>query len=110
VVADSSYAVLKFLHHCQTLHHPVTVITRLRLDAALYEPAPPYSGRGRPRRKGTRLPTLKAQLEDPATVWTPLTVLWYDRQKHGIEIVTGTALWLHYWVMWLEMLHSFSRF
>src|SRR5215207_764102 len=30
LVADSSYAVLEFLHHCQMLHHPVTVITRLR--------------------------------------------------------------------------------
>jgi hypothetical protein len=39
---------------------PITFITRLRLDAALYEPAPPrYPGRiGRPRLKGERLPNL----------------------------------------------------
>jgi hypothetical protein len=34
------YAALDFLHRCQTLRQPVMVITRLRLDAALYEPAP----------------------------------------------------------------------
>ncbi len=30
LVADSSYAVLDLLHWCQTLLHPVTLITRLR--------------------------------------------------------------------------------
>ena len=40
VVADSSYAALDLLHACQSLAQPVTLITRLRLDAALYEPAP----------------------------------------------------------------------
>jgi hypothetical protein len=96
LVADSSYAVLDFLHRCQTLRQSVTVITRLRLDAALYEPAPPYSGKGRPRRKGTRLPTLKALLQDPNTVWTRLKVQWYDRKEREIEVVTATAVWLHY--------------
>ena len=37
----------------------VTVTTRLRSDAALYELAPPRTGRpGRPRRKGKRMPEL----------------------------------------------------
>src|SRR5918997_5256954 len=40
-VADSSYAALELLAACQAWPQPVTVITRLRLDAALYEPAPP---------------------------------------------------------------------
>ena len=38
VVADSSYAALDLLHFCQSMTRPVTFITRLRLDAALYEP------------------------------------------------------------------------
>lgn len=37
VVADSSYAALEFLH---AVREAVTVVTRLRLDAALYTPAP----------------------------------------------------------------------
>src|SRR6266478_285343 len=52
LVADGSYAALEFLHACQSLAQPVAVITRLRLDAALYEPAPAYCGTGRPRKKG----------------------------------------------------------
>ena len=40
-VADSTYAALEFLAACRSWRAPVTVVTRLRLDAALYEPAPP---------------------------------------------------------------------
>ena len=70
VVADSGYAAIALLARCARLAHPVTLITRLRLDAALYEPAPPRRPRqnGRPRVKGRRLPTLAARIADPATV------------------------------------------
>ncbi len=40
-VADGGYASLKLLDRCRRLSKPMTFITRLRLDAALYEPAPP---------------------------------------------------------------------
>ena len=40
VVADRNYAALELLNFCQSLTQPVTFITRLRLDAALYEPPP----------------------------------------------------------------------
>ena len=58
--ADRSYASLKLLSRCGSLSKPVTVVTRLRLDAALYEPAPPRrpGQKGRPRLKGERLPNL----------------------------------------------------
>ena len=58
LVGDSGYAVLDLLHFCQSLHDPVAFITRLRLDAALYAPAPPRQpGRmGRPRMKGVVCP------------------------------------------------------
>jgi DDE superfamily endonuclease len=53
-VADSTYATLPLLARCRGLAAPITFIARLRLDAALYEPAParePHQ-RGRPRLKG----------------------------------------------------------
>src|SRR5215208_721284 len=40
-VADRAYASLKLLDRCRRLSDPITFVTRLRLDAALYEPAPP---------------------------------------------------------------------
>ncbi len=39
VVADSTYAALELLACVARLRQPVTVITRLRLDAAFYDPA-----------------------------------------------------------------------
>lgn len=40
VVADSSFAVLTLLDALRHVAQPITMITRLRLDAALYELAP----------------------------------------------------------------------
>ena len=72
VVADSSYAVLELLAACAVCAEPVTMVTRLRLDAALYEPAPPREKgkKGAPRKKGERQPTLAERLADPQTDWT----------------------------------------
>ncbi|WP_428776647.1 IS701 family transposase [Vibrio sp.] len=95
-MADYSYAALEFLHACQTMVNPVTIITRLRLDAALYKPAPPHSGKvGRPRKKGKRLPTLQAILDDRQTKWQSVKVRWYDGQTQFMEITSKTAVWYH---------------
>jgi hypothetical protein len=97
-VADSSYAALDLLAACQAGPQPVTVITRLRLDAALYAPAPPRSPRqvGRPRLKGQRRPTLAAGADDPTTGWPPVTVPdWDGTGERGVEIVSDPAVWYH---------------
>ena len=97
VVADSSYAVLDLLHFCQSMTRPVTFITRLRLDAALYKPAPPRrpGQMGRTRVKGQRLPTLKALLDCPHTHWMSAAVAWYDGVTRTVEFSSQTAVWYH---------------
>ena len=95
-VADSTYASLKLLDRCRSLSDPITFITRLRLDAALYEPAPPrYPGQiGRPRLKGSRLPNLSEIAQDPDTIWKSITVAnWYGKAQRSIEVVSRTAVW-----------------
>jgi hypothetical protein len=94
LVGDPSYAALDFLCLCQSLN--ITASTRLRLDAALYDPAPPYSGGGRPRKTGARQPTLQQRLTDPHTVWERLTLTWYDGQAREMDVATGTAVWFHF--------------
>jgi hypothetical protein len=97
-VADSSYAALEFLAACRAWRRPVTVVTRLRLDAALYDPAPPRRPRqtGRPRLKGARRPTLAALAADPTTDWTAVTVAhWYGTGERRVDVVSATALWYH---------------
>src|SRR3954452_1029027 len=96
-VADSTYAALDLLDACARLPRPVVVITRLRLDAALYDPAParPSGTVGRPRQKGKRPPPLAARLQDPQTAWQTLTVRWYGGTARAIEVATATAVWYH---------------
>jgi DDE superfamily endonuclease len=95
-VADRAYASLKLLDRCRKLSEPITFVTRLRLDAALYEPAPPRrpGQRGRPRLKGERLPDLSEVAEDPKTVWEPITIAnWYGSEQRTVEVASATAVW-----------------
>jgi DDE superfamily endonuclease len=96
VVADSAFSALEWLH--AIAQRGVTVVTRLRLDAALYEPAPfrPPGTNGRPRKKGKRLPTLRHLLHRKATRWQRLLVPgWYGKGDRVIEICSRTAVWYH---------------
>ena len=97
-VADSGYAALAFLAACRSWRRPVTVVTRLRLDAALYAPAPtrrPHQ-HGRPRLKGARLPTLAAVAADATIAWARVTVAhWYGAGEREVEVATATAVWYH---------------
>ena len=95
VVADASFAALDLI---EALRCHVCLVTRLRIDASLFAPAPPRRAgqRGRPRLKGRRLPAFKAVLEDPKTVWTPIIVTeWYGGRPRQLEIVSDTAVWYH---------------
>jgi hypothetical protein len=96
LLGDSSCAALEFL--VPLARHGLTGITRLRLDAALYEPAPPRRPGtvGRPRTKGARLPTLAEVLADQGTRWMRVTVTgWYGEGDREVEICSATAIWRH---------------
>jgi len=98
LVADSSYAALELLHSLFSLPEPVYMVTQLRLDAALYEPAPqPGPGTiGRPRKKGRRLPKLNQVLTNQQTVWETIRVdNWYGQGATQVEITSDTAVWYH---------------
>ena len=118
VVADSGFAVIELLWQLRQLKNPICMITRLRLDAALYEPAPTTPAkRGRPRKKGQRLPTLEKVAEDQHTRWKQLIVQeWYGEKKRNIEITSNTAVWFHTgqpplpirWVIVRDPKHTFK--
>jgi hypothetical protein len=96
VVADRSSAALELLAAGQGVPQPVNLVTRLRLDAALSDPAPPPTGqRGRPRKMGARQPTPAARLSDPATNWQDTTVRWYAGTARTVRLASATAVWYH---------------
>lgn len=116
VTADSSFSSLKLLHAAR---RRVTFVTRLKLNAGLYEPPPPRlpGTVGRPRLIGARQPKLCDVLIDPKTVWESLTMSkWYGTGERRIEVVTGTALWYHggkpivplRWVLVRDPLHELA--
>ena len=87
LVGDNSYAVLDLLHCCQSLREPVTLIARLRLDAALYAPAPARQ----PGQNGR--PPLKVLLDQPQVIWASVAVAWYDGTTRTVELTSQTAVW-----------------
>jgi len=96
LVGDSGFSALLFLDAMR--RGGVTAISRLRLDAALYEPAPPRPPGtiGRPRTKGVRLPTLSEVLTGESTLWQTVIVPgWYGAGERTIEITSATAVWRH---------------
>lgn len=107
-VTDGSYAALDLLAWCARVSArrtarcataSLTMITRLRLDAALYHPAPkrPRKNKGRPRRKGNRQLSLTKRLKYRHTRWSTVTLPWYGAvgSERKIEYATGTAVWCH---------------
>ena len=106
-VADSSYAAIELLAAIAKRsargkgggavpRRRVSVITRLRLDARLFDPPPPPrpGAKGRPRVSGARQPTLSQRLADPNTAWQRVTVTgWYGQGERRLDVVSGRAIW-----------------
>jgi hypothetical protein len=92
VVADAAYAG----HSPLGLPGRVTLTSRLRRDAALHAlPAARQPGqRGRPRRKGQRLPTLERLADLPATTFKQVTVRRYGKRA-TVHLAAITCLWYH---------------
>ncbi len=86
LLGDSAYSGKSVVKH---LPINCDFTGRLHLDARLYEEAPPYSGSGRPRVKGARLPTPRQMLEARCRRETLDLYGRHDR----VRLSTTTALW-----------------
>ena len=94
-VTDSSFSAIELLRDAG---RHLCLVSRLRLDAGLYKPAPPRTATTvkRPAFKGARLPSLKERLESPATRWHKISIDgWYGRTERRLHIASGTAMWHH---------------
>jgi len=95
LVTDGGLTAVKLGLRCAKPARPVTYVSRLRLDAQLYDKPPrqPEGKHGRKPKKGARQPSLQARLKDKDTTWTNLSVPWYGGKKQVIEFVSGISLW-----------------
>jgi hypothetical protein len=89
LVGDAAYAGKTL----RDLPARVTVTTRLRADAALYELAPPPTGKpGRPRTKGKRLPELIVLAALTRVRFKPAVVACYGERKL-VEVACWRCQW-----------------
>jgi hypothetical protein len=89
LVGDAAYASQAW----QGLPSRVTMTSRLRCNAAIYKPAPAPTGkRGRPRKWGSRLPSLAKIALDPTTKWTEHTVTRYGKTE-TLKLHQVDCLW-----------------
>ena len=94
-VGDSSFAVLDLLYLVSSSPR-IDLITRLRLDAQLYDPAPARQAgqTGRPRVKGARRPSPRQVLNDRRTKWAKIEIdQWYGGRQREVEVYTEKAVW-----------------
>ena len=90
-VTDSGFAAIELLN---AVRHRICMITRLRLDARLFDPpAHRRAGTiGRPRVVGRRQPTLVQRLANSRTRWRRFKVNgWYGRSERLLQIEQSRA-------------------
>jgi hypothetical protein len=94
-VTDSSFAVFRLLDKVRRLED-VSLITRLRIDAQLYDLVPQRETKqpGRPRVKGARRLSPEQRLQDRKTRWKKLVIEhWYGHQSRAVEVYSEICLW-----------------
>lgn len=94
LVGDGNFMAIELVERCQGAASPVTLVTRMRLDQALYAfPEPkPKGRRGRQAKKGPRQLSPQQRLSDLNTGWQWVTLAWYGRSRR-VALSTGVALW-----------------
>jgi DDE superfamily endonuclease len=93
LVVDGGFAAVSLALACVKQH--VTMVSRLRWDAALYHPPGPQrpGKRGRKPLKGKRQRSLQGWAERTDTPWEMVEVDWYGGQRKNLWVFSRTALW-----------------
>jgi hypothetical protein len=91
-VGDSGYGTHEVARFVRRHGDRLTLVSKLHPEANLFEPPPPYSGKGRPRVKGDRRPKPREGVA-AARRRRRLTVGWYGGGTRRVEVVTGTGHW-----------------
>jgi DDE superfamily endonuclease len=93
LVVDGGFAAVSLALAC--VKSQVTMVSRLRWDAALYHrPGPhPQGKRGPKPLKGKRQRSLQEWAERTDTPWETVEVDWYGGQRKQLWVFSHTALW-----------------
>ena len=89
---DSGYGTHEVARFCHRRRARLTLVSKLHPDANLFDPPPPYAGKGRPRVKGKRRPKPRAAVA-AATAFTRLDVGWYGGGKRTVQTLGAIGHW-----------------
>jgi hypothetical protein len=93
LVTDGGFAAVELARACQ--RHRVTMICRLRLDAAVYHPPGPRppGRRGPTPKKGPRQRRLTEWARRSDTPWQEVVVDWYGGRRKPVQVFSRAGLW-----------------
>ena len=93
LIGDGGFACVRLGHAC--IKQNVTLVSRLRLDTALYvfAPSPAEGQRGRHREKGERFISLKKLAADATQPWRNTCINWYGGITKNVRLLSDCQLW-----------------
>jgi hypothetical protein len=91
LVGDSGYGTHEVARFCHARRGRLTLVSKLHPDANLYEPPPPYAGKGRPRVKGAALP--KPRQAAAGARLRRAVVRWYGGGTRRVSRTSGAGHW-----------------
>jgi hypothetical protein len=89
---DSGYGTHEVARFCYRHRHRLALVSKFHPEANLFDPPPPYTGKGRPRVKGKRRPKPRAAVA-AATAFSRLEVGWYGGGKRTVQTLGGIGHW-----------------
>ena len=91
LVGDAGYGTHEVARFCHARRPRLTLVSKLHPQANLFEPPPPYTGRGRPRVKGRALPK-PSRAAAQARLRTAV-VRWYGGGTRWVSLASGRGHW-----------------
>ena len=93
LLGDGAFACLRLAWIC--VPQRVTLMSRLRLDAQLYDfpTAPVRPRRGPKPRKGARLPALRDRVAEAQRSGDEVELYWYGGEQRRVRLLSDVALW-----------------
>lgn len=90
-IGDAGYGTHAVARFCHRHRRRLKLVSKLHPAANLHQPPPPYSGHGRPRVKGAKLP--KPSETASTRRRRRLTVGWYGGGMRRVEVVNAIGHW-----------------
>ena len=88
---DSGYGSHEMAHFAAGTGGRLALVSKFHPEANLYRPAPAYGGKGRPAKKGAKLPSPREVVARSGRA--RLSVAWYGGGRREVEVVSGVGHW-----------------